>query len=69
MCERSVGLVNDDHEFTEAGVEKVVLQRLPVSPILFEIYLSGVFRKVGKDIKGYTATSFINDCRWFMFLD
>lgn len=52
----------DVHQYMEAEVETGVPQDLSMSPILFAIYLSGVFKKVEKEIEGCIATSFADDC-------
>lgn len=43
-----------------------VTQWSPVSPIVFTIYLSVVFKDVEKGVEGYMATSFTDDCWWLV---
>lgn len=69
MSDRSVGLVIDGHQCKERGVETEVPYGSPVSLILFEIYLKGVFKEVEKAVERCTATSFANNCRWLMVAD
>lgn len=40
-----------------------------MSPILFVIYLSGIFREVEKEMEGYMTTSFADNCGWLMTAD
>lgn len=63
MSDRSVRLVIDGHQFTKAEIETEVPQSSLVSPILFTIHLSSVFREVEEEVEGYTATSFVDDSR------
>lgn len=43
-------------------LDKDVLQVSPISPILFMIFLSGLFREVEKEVKRCVATLFVDDC-------
>lgn len=62
MSERSVSLVVDSQPCVTAGVEMGVLQGLPVSPILFAVYLYRIFKEVEEEVKGCMALWFSNDC-------
>lgn len=61
-----MGLVTDRHECEEVVVDVRVPQGSPVSPIRFAIYLSGVFKKVEKEVEGCVATLFADDCGWLV---
>lgn len=50
----------------EAGVETGVPQGFPVSPVLFTIDLSRVFREEEAEVEGHIVTSFANDCSWLV---
>lgn len=63
MSDRSIWLVINGHQCTEAEVETGVPQGSQVSRIRFVIYLSGVFREVEKEVEGCTTTLFADDCR------
>lgn len=56
MTDRRLQLVIDGHCGKEVNVECGVPQGSPVSPILFAIYLSGVFEYVESQISGCLAT-------------
>lgn len=51
----------DGHENRERKIETGIPQGSPVSPILFLIYVSGVFEEVTKTCPLATALSFIDD--------
>lgn len=44
-------------------VETEVLQGLPISLILFAIYLTEIFKPSEKELKGCMTTSFAGECR------
>lgn len=56
MYDRIVRLVIDGHQFPEAGVETGEPVGSPMSPILFSMYMSGVFRKVEKEVERFMTT-------------
>lgn len=62
MLDRSVSLVIDSHLCQETTVETGVSQGSPVSPVLFAIYLSEVFKEVKQEVEKSMATLFVNDC-------
>lgn len=64
--DRSMSLVINRDRYAEAGVETGVLQESPVSPVLLQIYLSGVFQEAEAEVDKRIATSFAYDCRWLM---
>lgn len=51
MSDKSVGMVIDGHQCTEVEVETGVIRGLPLSPILFTMYQSGVFREVDEEVE------------------
>lgn len=51
MSETSVSLIVDKHKCETAGVKTGVLQRSPVSPILFAIYISRIFTEVKEKVE------------------
>lgn len=58
MSDRSVGLVIDNHQCTEAVVDTGVSNGSPALSIIFVVHLSGVFRQVEKEVEECTATLF-----------
>lgn len=62
MTDRRLQLVIDGICGNEAEVVSGIPQGSPVSPILFTIYLSGVFETVEDKVTGCLATSFFDDC-------
>ena len=66
MEERRVIMSMDGKEGDSMDVETGVLQGSPVSPVLFVIYLSGLFGKAEEEEKecGSEGISFVNDVAW-----
>lgn len=62
LTDRRVQLVIDGHTGNNRPIQTGVPQGSPVSPILFAIYLSGVFSAVENQVPGIVATSFADDC-------
>ena len=58
---RKVQLVIDGHDNKERNIETGIPQGSPVSPILFLIYISGVFNKVTEISPLVTSLSFVDD--------
>ena len=58
---RKVQLVIDGHDNKERDIETGIPQGSPVSPILFLIYISGVFNKVSETSPLVTSLSFVDD--------
>ncbi len=61
LTDRKVQLVIDGHENKEREIETGIPQGSPVSPILFLIYISGVFDKVSEASPLFTSLSFVDD--------
>lgn len=61
MTDRKVQLVIDGHENNEREIETGIPQGSPVSPILFLIYISGVFEEVTRICPLATSLSSIDD--------
>ena len=61
LTDRKIQLVIDGHDNEEREVETGIPQGSPVSPILFLIYISGVFDKISEISPGVTSLSFIDD--------
>ena len=57
-------IVIDGHINPEKNMETDIPQRLPVSPILFIIYISGVFDAVSAILSKTISISFIDDLRF-----
>ena len=61
LTNRKIQLVIDGHDNDERDIETGIPQGSPVSPILFLIYISGVFDEVTKNNPLVTSLSFIDD--------
>ena len=61
LTDQKVQLVIDGYENREREIETGIPQGSPVSPILFLIYISGVFDQVTKTCPLVTSLSFIDD--------
>jgi hypothetical protein len=59
-------MVIDGVERAERNVQTGIPQGSPVSPILFAIYLSGVFETVEASVPGAQALSFADDVAWMV---
>ena len=65
LSDRRVSMVIDGEPMTEHRVTTGVPQGSPVSPILFAIYLSGVFREVEESVvEGVIGLSYADDVAW-----
>ena len=51
----------DSHNNSEKYVEIRIPQKLLVSPILFLIYISGVFEQLDKEFSNIVSLSFVDD--------
>ena len=61
LTDRKIQLVIDGHDNKEREIETGIPQGSPVSPILFLIYISGVFNKVSETSPLVTSLSFFDD--------
>ena len=61
LTDQKIQLVIDGHDNKEREIETGIPQGVPVSPILFLIYISGVFNKVLKTSPLVTSLSFVDD--------
>lgn len=61
LTNRKIQLVIDGHDNSERDIETGILQGSPVSPILFLIYISGIFEEVTKNHPWASSLLFIDD--------
>ena len=61
LTNQKIQLVIDGHDNKERNIETGIPQGSPVLPILFLIYISGVFSKVSKTSPLVTSLSFVDD--------
>ena len=61
LTDRTVQLIIDGCKNQERKIDTGIPQGSPVSPILFLIYISGVFYKVQEVIPAVTSLSFVDD--------
>jgi len=61
LSDRNVQLVIDGHQCPEREIQSGVPQGSPVSPILFIIYLGGVFQAIDQAVTGIQSLSFADD--------
>lgn len=61
LTDQKLQLVIDGHNNQEKAVETGIPQGSPASPILFLIYISGVFEQVEKRLPEIILLSFVND--------
>ncbi len=61
LTDQKVQLVINEHDNKERKIQTGIPQGSPVSPILFLIYISGVFNKVSETSLLVTSLSFVND--------
>lgn len=61
LTNRKIQLIVDGHDNDKKDIEIGIPQGSPVSPILFLIYISGVFDEVTKNNPLVTSLSFIDD--------
>ena len=64
LSERSVEIVIEGNAMERHPVEAGVLQGLPVSPILFAIYTSGLIKWVEEYVSEAKGLSFVDDLGW-----
>ena len=64
MSDRKVRLVLNGQEGMDHDVDTGTPQGPPASPILFTIYLSGLFAHVEREVPGIKALSFVDDVAW-----
>lgn len=61
LTNQKLELVIDNHNHQEKDVETGIPQGSPVSPILFLIYISGVFKQVESQLSGVVSLSFVDN--------
>ena len=61
LTDRKIQLVIDGHDNKERAIETGIPQGSPVSPILFLIYISGIFDSVSKTSPNIMSLSFVDD--------
>lgn len=61
LTNRKIQHVIDGYKNPENDVETGIPQGSPVSPVLFLIYISGVFEQVEKELPEIVSLSFLND--------
>jgi hypothetical protein len=66
MENRRIRMVVDGCELAERDIQTGIPQGSPVSPILFAIYLSGVFTAVESSVEGAQGLSFADDVAWMI---
>ena len=59
-------MVIDGHDNKEREIEIGILQGLPVSPIFFLIYISGVFNVVAENNPTIISLSFVDNLRFIV---
>lgn len=67
LTNRKIRLVIDRHTNKKREIETGIPQGSPVSPILFLIYISGVFDKVSENSLSITSLCFIDDLGFTAF--
>lgn len=63
---RCVRLDIDGHKCYLVVVKMDFPEDMSVSPILFAIYLSEIFREVEAELEGCIVISFADDCGWLV---
>ena len=61
LTDRGVKLVIDGYTNPKQKIETGIPQGSPVSPILFIIYISGMFSQIEERLPGVTCVSFVDD--------
>ena len=61
LTNRKIQLVIDGHDNKEREIETGISHGLPVSPVLFLIYISGIFNAVAENNPTVTSLSFVDD--------
>ena len=61
LTNRKIQLVIDKYDNKERNIETGIPQGSPVSPILFLIYISGIFSKISEKSSLITSLSFVDD--------
>jgi len=64
VSSRTVRLVLNGQEGGDHEVDAGIPQGSPVSPILFTVYISGLFGYVEERVPGVKAPSFVGDVAW-----
>jgi hypothetical protein len=64
MTDRKPSLLINRHESSIKPTMTGIPQGSPVTPILFAIYISGIFEEIAEEVMGATGLSFIDDISW-----
>jgi hypothetical protein len=64
MTDRKASLLINGHESAMKPTKTGIPQGSPVSPILYAIYISGIFEEIEEEVMGATGLSFIDDISW-----
>ena len=61
LTDQKVQLVIDGHDNKKIKIKTGILQGFPASPILFLIYISGIFNKIAETSLWVTSLLFVDD--------
>jgi hypothetical protein len=64
MTDRKACLLINGHESTMKPTKTGIPRGSPVSPILFAIYISGIFKEIEEEVMDATGLSFVDDISW-----
>ena len=65
MTDQNLRIELDGETGEALAVDTGVLQGSPAAPILFIVYLSGIFDEVERKVAGFSGLSFVDDIRWW----
>jgi retron-type reverse transcriptase len=64
MTDRKASLLINRHESSIKPTMTGIPQGSPVTPILFAIYISGIFEEIAEEVLRATGLSFVDDISW-----